>query len=56
MMGKPKRKTPPGRPTHRWVNNVLVDLSENRCDGLDWIDLTQDRDQQRALVKIVINL
>jgi hypothetical protein len=25
-------------------------------DGLDWIDLTQDRDQWRALVKTVMNL
>jgi hypothetical protein len=25
-------------------------------DGLDWIDLTQDRDQWRALVKTVVNL
>jgi hypothetical protein len=24
--------------------------------GMDWIDLAQDRDQQRALVNIVMNL
>jgi hypothetical protein len=25
-------------------------------DGMDWIDLAQDRDQWRALVKTVMNL
>jgi hypothetical protein len=27
-----------------------------RSDGMDWIDLAQDRDQQRALVNTVMNL
>jgi hypothetical protein len=27
-----------------------------RWDGIDWIDLCQDRDQWRALVKTVMNL
>jgi hypothetical protein len=25
-------------------------------DGMDWIDLTQDRDQCRALVNAIMNL
>jgi hypothetical protein len=32
------------------VSSVL-----ERYDGMDWIDLAQDRDQWRALVKIVMN-
>jgi hypothetical protein len=28
-----------------------MDLTEIGWDGMDWIDLAQDRDQRRALVK-----
>jgi hypothetical protein len=31
-------------------------LEEIECGGVDWIDLTQDRDQWRALVNTVMNL
>jgi hypothetical protein len=33
-----------------------MDLREIGWDGLDWIDLAQDRDQWRALVNTVMNL
>jgi hypothetical protein len=33
-----------------------MDLREIRWDGMDWIDLAQDRDQWRALVNTVMNL
>jgi hypothetical protein len=33
-----------------------MDLREIGCDVKDWIELAQDRDQWRALVKTVINL
>jgi hypothetical protein len=31
-------------------------LRETGWDGMDWIDLAQDRDQCRALVNTVMNL
>jgi hypothetical protein len=31
-------------------NNIKMDLREIGWDGMDWIDLAQDRDQWRALV------
>jgi hypothetical protein len=31
-------------------------LREIEWDGMDWIDLAQDRDQWRALVNTVMNL
>jgi hypothetical protein len=40
----------------RWVDNIKMDLREIRCDGVDWIDMAQDRDQWRALVNTVLNL
>jgi hypothetical protein len=33
-----------------------MDLREIGWGGMDWIDLTQDRDQWRALVNIIMNL
>jgi hypothetical protein len=33
-----------------------MDLREIGWDGMDWIDLTQNRDQWRALVNTVMNL
>jgi hypothetical protein len=33
-----------------------MDLREIGWDGVDWIDMTQDRDQWRALVNTVLNL
>jgi hypothetical protein len=32
------------------VDNIKMDLTEIGWDGIDWIDLAQDRDQWRALV------
>jgi hypothetical protein len=45
LVGKPERKRPLGRPRRRWMNNIKTDLRNIGWDGMDWIDLTQDRDQ-----------
>jgi hypothetical protein len=55
LVGKPEGKRPLGRPRCRWVGNVKMDLRETGWDGMDWIDLAQDRDQWRALVNMVMN-
>jgi hypothetical protein len=55
-VGKPEGKRPLGRPRCRWVDNIKIDLRETGWDGMDWIDLAQDRDQWRALVNMVMNL
>ena len=44
LVGKPERKRPPGRPSRRWENNIKMDLQEVEYDGMDWIELVQDRD------------
>jgi hypothetical protein len=38
------------------VDNNKMDLREIGWDGMDWIDLDQDRDKWRALVNTVMNL
>jgi hypothetical protein len=39
-----------------WVDSIKMDLGETRGDGVDCIDIAQDRDQWRALVNTVLNL
>jgi hypothetical protein len=39
------------RPKCRWEYNIEIDIIEIRRGGMDWIDLAQDRDHWRALVK-----
>ena len=55
-MGEPEGKRPLGRPTHRWEDNIKMDLREVGCGGMDWIELTQDREGWRALVNEVLKL
>jgi hypothetical protein len=56
LVGKPEGKRPLGRPRLRWVHNIKMDLREIGWDGVDWIELAQDRDQWRALVNTVMSL
>jgi hypothetical protein len=56
LAGKPEGNRPLGRPRRGWVNNIKMDLSEIEWDGVDWIDMAQDRDQWRTLVNTVLNL
>jgi hypothetical protein len=56
FVGKPEGKRPQGRPRRRWMDNVKMDLREIGWDGIDWIDLAQDRDQWMALGNMVMYL
>jgi hypothetical protein len=56
LVGNPEGKRPLGRPRRRWVVNIKMDLREVGWDGIDWIDLAQDRDQWKALVNKIMNL
>jgi hypothetical protein len=40
----------------RETDNIKMELRETGRDGMDWIDLAQNRDQWRALVNMMINL
>jgi hypothetical protein len=56
LLGNPEGKRPLGRTRRRWVDGVKMHLREIGWDGMDWIDLAQDRDQWRVLVNMVMNL
>jgi hypothetical protein len=38
------------------VGGWTMDLRDVGWDGVDWIDMAQDRDQWRALVNTLLNL
>jgi hypothetical protein len=52
LVGKPEGKRPLRRPRRKRVDNVKMDLREIWWGGMDWIDVSQDRD----LVNTVMNL
>jgi hypothetical protein len=54
-VGKPEGKKPLGRPRRKWVDKIKMDLTEVGWDGMDLINLAQDRDQWRAVVNTVMN-
>jgi hypothetical protein len=56
LVGKPEGKRPLGRPRHKWVDYIKMDLLEIGGGSVDWICLAQDRDKWRALVNAVMNL
>jgi hypothetical protein len=43
LVGKPEGKRPLGRPRRRWVDNIKMNLREIGWDGVDWMDIAQDR-------------
>jgi hypothetical protein len=56
LVGKSEGKIPLERPRHRWEDSIEIDLRQICWGGMDWIDVSQDRDQWRALVNMVMNL
>jgi hypothetical protein len=55
LVGKSGRKRPLGEPRHRWEDTIKRIL--RKWDGgMDWIDLAQDTDRWRALIRVVMNL
>ena len=56
LVGKPEGKRPLGRPRHRWLENIKMDLREVVCGSMDWIEVAEDRNMWGALVNAVMNL
>ena len=54
-MGKFEGKRSLGRPRRRRKDNIKMDLQEVGSEGMDWIDLAQDRDRWQALVNAVMD-
>jgi hypothetical protein len=56
LVGEPEGKKQLGRPRHRWIDNIKMDLLEIVLGDVDWIGLAQDRYECRALVNAAMNL
>jgi hypothetical protein len=50
------RKETTRRSSHRWKDNIEMNLQEAGWRGLDWIDLAQDRVEWRAVLNMVMNV
>jgi 3-oxoacyl-ACP reductase-like protein len=45
LVGNSEEKQPLGRPRRRWEDNIKMDLQEVGCEGMDWMDLAQERNR-----------
>jgi hypothetical protein len=45
-VGKIEGKRPLGTPRRRCADSIKIDLRETGWDGVDWIDMAQDRDSE----------
>jgi hypothetical protein len=55
LVGTPEGKRPLRRLRHRWEDEVNMGLREIGWGGVEWIHLTEDRGQWRALVNRMLN-
>jgi ribosome biogenesis protein Nip4 len=56
LVRKPRGKRPLRRPRHKQEDNIRIDLQEVGWEVVEWIHLTQNKDQWRALVNSVMKL
>jgi hypothetical protein len=56
LVRKPKGKRLLKRLSCIWEDNIIMDLREIGWEDVDWVHLTQDRDQWQDLVNMVMNL
>jgi hypothetical protein len=56
MVGKFKGKEPLGRPRHKTVDDIKMDVKETGLENTNWINLAQDKGKWRALVRAVTNI
>jgi hypothetical protein len=56
LMVKPEGKRPLWKSRRRWEDNIKMDLQKVGFEGMEGIELAQDRDSWRALVNAVMNL
>ena len=56
VTGKPAGKSPLGRPSCRWEDNIRVDLKEIGNNTRNRVDSSPGRDYWRALANVTLSL
>jgi len=56
LLVKHESKKLHGRSRLRREDNIKLDLKELGCQGVDWIDVTRDRDKWRIVVNTIMKL
>ena len=56
LVGRPEEKRPLEKPRRRWEDNIKIGFQEVGWGGLDWIDVTQDKDRFGARVNAVMKI
>jgi hypothetical protein len=56
LVGIHEGKRPLGRPRSRWEDTIKTNLQEVGYGGMEWFELSQDRDRWQTLVNEVTNL
>ena len=56
LVGKTEGKRPLERPRRGWEDNIKMELQEVECEGIDWIDVAEERNKWWALVNAAMNL
>jgi hypothetical protein len=55
-VGKPQGKRLLRRHKNSWEDNIRMDFKGVGWEGVNWMHLSQDRDQWRAVVNMVVDL
>jgi hypothetical protein len=55
FVGIPEGKRPQGRPRCKWEYNIIMDFRKMRREDV-WVHPTQNRDQWRILVNMIMKL
>jgi hypothetical protein len=53
LMWKPEGKRPLGRQRRRWEDDIMMNLQEVVCGGMDWYELAKERGRRRALYAVI---
>jgi hypothetical protein len=49
FVSKPEGKRQLGRPRHRWEDCIRMGVRKIECEGVEWIQVAQERDQWRGI-------
>jgi hypothetical protein len=55
-VGNPEEKIPQEGPRHWWQSIIKMDLTGILWGGMDWVNMALSRDQEWALVNMLMNL